>query len=152
MARMHSRKGGTSGSHRPDTKETPKWAEYKTDEVEKLIVKLRKQEMSQAMIGTVLRDQYGVPSVKALTGKTIAKVLKENNMASKLPEDLMSLIKRANKAYEHIKLNKKDKHSWRGMILIESKIKRISKYYVASKVLPAGWKYERAKLKILAQA
>lgn len=152
MARMHSRKGGKSGSHRPETKEKAKWVDYKPDEIEKLVVKLRKQEKSQAMIGTILRDQYGIPSVQIITGKSVGKILAENSVAPKLPEDILSLIKRANVAYEHVKVHKKDKHSWRGLLLIEAKINRLADYYRRTKVLPETWAYNREKAKLLAQA
>lgn len=151
MARMYSRKRGASGSHKPFVTKAPEWVEYKKEELEKLVLKLRKQDYSQAMIGTILRDQYGVPSVKLITGKKIAEILNENKAAAKLPEDLLNLIKRTVRISEHAKTNKKDMHGIRGMILAESKIRRLSSYYKAKKVLPADWMYDREKAKLLIQ-
>ena len=75
MARMHSRKKGKAGSKKPSI--PAKWVEYKDKEVERLVIKLRKDGMQSAEIGRLLRDQYGIPSVKQITGKTITKILEE---------------------------------------------------------------------------
>ncbi len=151
MARMYSRKRGVSGSSKPVVKEVPKWVEYKKDEIEKLVIKLRKQECSPAMIGTVLRDQYGIPSVKQITGKKVIEILKENKMDSKLPEDMLNLVKKAVNVSEHMKTNRKDVHSMRGLLLSEAKIRRLAKYYKKKKVLPADWTYNRERAKLLVQ-
>ncbi len=151
MARMYSRRRGASGSSKPLVKEVPKWVEYKKDEIEKLVIKLRKQECSPAMIGTILRDQYGIPSVKQITGKKVIEILKENKMDSKLPEDMLNLIKKAVNVSEHMKNNRKDVHSMRGLLLSEAKIRRLAKYYKKKKVLPADWAYNRERAKLLVQ-
>ncbi len=151
MARMYSRKRGVSGSSKPVVKEVPKWVEYKKDEIEKLVIKLRKQECSPAMIGTILRDQYGIPSVKQITGKKVIEILKENKMDSKLPEDMLNLVKKAVNVSEHMKTNKKDVHSMRGLLLSEAKIRRLAKYYKKKKALPADWAYNRERAKLLVQ-
>ncbi|MCK5698324.1 MAG: 30S ribosomal protein S15 [Candidatus Aenigmarchaeota archaeon] len=151
MARMFSRKRGTSGSHKPVVKEAPTWVEYKKDEVEMLVVKLRKQECSPAMIGTILRDQYGIPSVKLICGVSVVDILKKNKLDSKLPEDMLNLIKTAVNVSAHMKNNKKDVHSMRGLLQTESKIRRLAKYYKKTKVLPADWFYNRDRAKLLVQ-
>ena len=92
MARLHARKRGKSGSKKPPRTAPPTCVEYTAEEVENLVVKLRKDGHSAAMIGTILRDQYGIPSVRLITGKKITKILEENNLAPDLPEDLMFLI------------------------------------------------------------
>ena len=51
------------------TGEVPSWVKYSPKEVEQLVIELRKKGYTTAMIGTILRDQYGIPSVKAITGK-----------------------------------------------------------------------------------
>ncbi len=151
MARMHSRKGGKSRSHRPEVSESPKWVEYKDKEVEQLVLKLAKSGMISAKIGLVLRDQYGIPSVKLATGKTISTILKENNAYPDIPEDLLQLLRRAVRLAEHMKENKKDKHSERGLLNIESKIRRLAKYYKEKGVLDAKWAYSRDRAKLLIQ-
>ncbi len=76
MARMHSRGKGKSGSTRPYLTEPQTWIQMESSEIEKLIIQLYKQGNSQATIGNILRDQYGVPSIKLVTGKKLLTILK----------------------------------------------------------------------------
>ncbi|MBU0930275.1 MAG: 30S ribosomal protein S15 [Nanoarchaeota archaeon] len=149
MARMHSRKRGKSGSHKPSKKSKPVWLRYQDKEIEQIILKLAKEEKSQSQIGIILRDSYGIPDVRTILNKKISKVLKENNAASQLPEDLSDLIKKEIYISKHLGLNKKDMAAKRGLLLTESKIHRLSKYYKKNRVLPADWKYSRDKAKLL---
>jgi len=146
MARMYARKRGKSGSKKPLKKAN--WVEYKKEEVERLVVKLAKEGMQSAKIGLVLRDQYGIPSVKDITGKSVTQIMAENNLAPKLPEDLFNLLKKAVNLRNHLEKNKKDYHSKRGLEQTESKIRRLIKYYIRTGKLEETWKYdpERAKL------
>lgn len=146
---MYARKKGKSGSKKPLTKVT--WVEYSPEEVEQLVVKLGKEGYSSAMIGLILRDQYGIPSVKDVTGKKITKILAENGLAPKIPEDLFNLLKRAVNLRKHLEIHRKDKHSRRGLELIESKIRRLAKYYIRKGKLPKEWKYDPEKAKIWVQ-
>ena len=94
MARMHSRDKGKSGSTRPANK-IPSWAPYKGKEVEKLILKLEKVGKSTSEIGTILRDNYGIHSVRVLTGKKVTQIFKENKIIKVLVvRDLWSLYER----------------------------------------------------------
>jgi small subunit ribosomal protein S15 len=149
MARMYARKRGKSGSKKPLTKAT--WVEYKKEEVERLVCKLAKEGYSSAMIGLILRDQYGIPSVRDITGKKITKILKENNLAPKIPEDLFNLLKKAVNLRDHLEKHRKDKHSRRGLELLESKIRRLVKYYVRKGKLPKDWKYDPERAKLIVQ-
>ena len=151
MARMHSRKRGKSGSTKPDKKEVPKWVRYKPAEIEKLIEKMGSKGLQSAEIGRVLRDVYGVPDSKIITGKKVSAVLKKTNTYGELPEDLFNLLKRAVRAKKHLEKNKKDIHSDHGYRLIESKIKRLVKYYKAKKVLDKTWTYNIETAKILVE-
>jgi len=145
---MHSRKKGKSGSRKPMKKEA-KWVEYKPKEVEDLVIKYAKQGFQSAKIGLILRDQYGVPSVKLVTKKTVSRILKENDLYSKLPEDLFNLLKRAVELRVHMEKNKKDYQSYRGLELTESKIRRLAKYYIRKGLLARGWKYDSEQAKLL---
>jgi small subunit ribosomal protein S15 len=120
----------------------PEWIEYSNEEIEELILKLRKEGNSTSMIGIVLRDQYGIPDVKLITGKKITKILEDHGQELKYPEDLMNLIKRAVNIRDHLVENPKDLHTRRGLRIIESKIRRLVKYYVRDGVLPEGWRYD----------
>jgi small subunit ribosomal protein S15 len=147
MARMHSKKRGKSRSKRPLRTSPPTWSEYSREEVVDLILKYRKEEYPPSTIGTVLRDQHGIPSVRLATGKKITRILHENDEAPKLPEDLMNLMRQAVNLRKHLEENPKDLHSRRGLQLCESKIRRLTKYYRGRK-LPPDWRYdpERAEL------
>ncbi|MBI4163786.1 MAG: 30S ribosomal protein S15 [Candidatus Aenigmarchaeota archaeon] len=147
MARMHSRKKGKSGSKKPMQKIAP-WVTYSPKEIEEIILKFGRQGLQSSQIGTILRDQYGIPLSAIFTKKKMSKILKENGLYPKLPEDMLNLLKKAVGLRLHMEKNKKDYTSYRGLELTESKIRRLGKYYIRSKVLPMGWKYdpERARL------
>jgi len=141
MARMHARRRGKSGSTRPLVTENPEWVPIGEKEIEELIVKLAKDGSTSSRIGITLRDQYGVPSVKLATGKSILEVMREHDQEPKLPEDMTSLMKKAVNLNQHLLENAKDESNRRNMQLIESKIRRLTKYYKEKGVLPSDWKY-----------
>ncbi len=151
MARVYSRKHGKSGSTKPVVKTKPSWLTYKPKEVEALVMKLAKSGSSSAKIGLVLRDTYGIPSVKDVTGKRIVQIMKENKSAPKLPEDLSALILKFISVAKHREMNKHDQTAKRGMNITESKIKRLTKYYKAQGVLPREWVFDKAKAKLLVE-
>jgi small subunit ribosomal protein S15 len=150
MARMHSRKKGKSGSTRPTNSEA-KWVNYKDKEVEKLIIKYAKEGNSASKIGIILRDKYGIPDAKAVTKKTVTKVLEENKLTHKLPEDLVALIRRALQIRKHMEENKQDMPAKRGLQLTESKIKRLVKYYKRTGKVDQDWKYDPRTVRVLVQ-
>ena len=105
------------------------------------IVKMAKDGNVSAKIGLVLRDHYGVPDVKLATGKTITQIMKEKGVAPALPEDLSNLMRRAIDLNVHLKENRGDISSKRGLMLIEARIRRLERYYKRNGVLPKDWKY-----------
>ena len=105
------------------------------------MVRYSKEGMSSAMIGLRLRDQHGVPNVRLAAGKSITQILGDNKLAAPMPEDLANLMRKAVQLNAHLKSNPKDLHNKRGLHLIESKIRRISKYYIKTGVMPEDWKY-----------
>jgi hypothetical protein len=54
------------------------------------------------------------------------------------------LIKKAVSVRKHLERNRKDKDSKFRLILIESRIHRLARYYRTARKLPANWKYESA--------
>ncbi|MEL7670656.1 30S ribosomal protein S15 [Methanobacterium sp.] len=120
----------------------PEWVEYSTEEIEELILKLTKEGNSTSKIGIILRDQYGIPDVKLITGQKITKILEKHDQGLEYPEDLMNLIRRAVNIREHLEENPKDLHTRRGLRIIESKIRRLVRYYTNEGVLPEGWRYD----------
>ena len=63
-------------------------------------------------------------------------------LAPEIPEDLYHLIKKAVSVRKHLERNRKDKDSKFRLILIESRIHRLARYYKRAKKLPPTWKYE----------
>jgi small subunit ribosomal protein S15 len=149
MARMHSRKRGKSGSKAPLKSNKAIWERYSEKEVSLLIEKLAKEEKTSSEIGIALRDTYGIPDVKLITKKSITTMLKEKKLYPKLPEDMIALVKRIIIIAEHVEKNKYDQPSNRGLVLTESKLKRLAKYYKKKQILPETWRYSRTNAKML---
>lgn len=150
MARMHTRRKGQSGSKRPSTAQVPEWLDKDAAWVEEKVVELAKAGNTPSMIGLILRDQYGIPLVKVVTGKRVTEIVKEHDLQRRVPEDLRNMIARAGKMRRHLEEHgKKDFVSKRGLQLVESKIHRLSKYYRKNHVLSADWKYSPDKIAVL---
>ncbi|GMY18697.1 40S ribosomal protein S13-like [Fagus crenata] len=66
---------------------------------------------------------------------------KEYSLAPEIPEDLYHLIKKAVSIRKHLERNRKDKDSKFKLILVESGIQRLARYYKKTKKLPPVWKY-----------
>ncbi len=112
-------------------------------------MELAKKGYQPSMIGTILRDQYAVPSLKEMMEVKLTKFLREKNLAPMLPEDLSNLIKRASTIRRHLEEHPKDKSSQRGLQLTESKIHRLIKYYKREGVLPPSFEYKPEKLPVI---
>ncbi len=108
------------------------------------IFKLAKKGLSPSQIGVILRDSHGVAQVRFVTGNKILRVLKAKGLAPDLPEDLYHMIKRAVAIRKHLERNRKDKDAKFRLILIESRIHRLARYYKASGKVPPTWKYVSA--------
>jgi small subunit ribosomal protein S15 len=149
MAKMHTRRKGRARSTKPVRKTAPAWLTIKKEEVEKLVLHLHSQNVPTSMIGLVLRDRYGVPDITQVTGKKVTQILKDNNAAPKVPEDLTNLIRKAIGLHKHLDENHKDLHNKRALQMTESKVRRLVKYYHASGVLPEDWIYTPGTAEIL---
>merc|ERR1711981_938393 len=77
------------------------------------------------------------------TVKEICNMAKKGYTPS-LPEDLHCLIKKAVAVRKHLEKNRADKDSKFRLILIESRIHRLSRYYRLAKMLPPNFKYDSA--------
>ena len=139
---MPKQEKGKSHSIRPVSRRPPSWCKYQPEEVEAFIIKLAKEGHSLSSIGTVLRDQYAIPLVKPITGKSISETLEAANLAPSMPEDLSNLMKKAQSMAVHMEKNKKDLHNKRNMQITEAQIHKLSRYYKREGVLPKNWKYE----------
>jgi small subunit ribosomal protein S15 len=138
---MPKQEKGKSHSIRPVSRRPPSWCKYQPEEVESFIIKLAKEGHSLSSIGTILRDQYAIPLVKPIVGKSISDVLQGAGLAPTLPEDLSNLMKKAQSLAVHIDKNKKDLHNKRNMQIIEARIHKLSRYYKREGVLEKNWKY-----------
>lgn len=145
MARMHSRKKGKAGSKKPLKKSVPIWLRYKSKETELLITKLSKEGKTPSQIGMALRDTYGIPDARLVLKKRVSKVLKEKKLLAEIPEDLMALIKKAVVIKKHTEANNHDETAKHGLILTESKIKRLVKHYKRTGKLTSKWRYDPDK-------
>lgn len=141
MSRIHSSRKGRSGSHRPYPLTKPAWVTATREEIVEEALKLSKGGMSAAQVGGVLRDSYGVPSVRAVTGERLSDLLKANGVKPDLPEDLQALLKRVVHLQRHLATHPKDNANRRGLSLMESRIRRLARYYRHRNVLPETWHY-----------
>ncbi|HDI31331.1 MAG TPA: 30S ribosomal protein S15 [Thermofilum sp.] len=145
-----SKEKGKSHSTRPARLGVPAWVKYSPKDVEELVISLYRKGYPPSMIGTILRDQYGIPLVKAITGKKITRILRERGLQPDIPEDLYNLIRRAVRVRRHLEEHPKDYHSKRGLQLLESKVRRLVKYYKRRGMLPEDWEYKPEKMAIFA--
>ncbi|KAF6805762.1 40s ribosomal protein s13 [Colletotrichum sojae] len=173
MGRLHSKGKGISSSAIPYSRNPPAWLKTTPEQVVDQICKLAKKGATPSQIGVILRDSHGVAQVRVVTGNRILRILKSSGLAPDLPEDLYMLIKKVRQtnltAYgvvgkerrsggrdvltkhhqavavrKHLERNRKDKDSKFRLILIESRIHRLARYYKTVGVLPPTWRYESA--------
>lgn len=143
MSKMHDDGRGSSGSKKPVNKKNPRWVEYDEGEVVDLVLKLRDKGHDPAQIGLKLRDEYGIPSVREITGKKVTQILEENDVAPEIPEDLKNLVEKAESIQDHLDENGNDTQSERRLELTEAKIRRIASYHRENGNIPEDWKYVR---------
>ena len=148
---MHSKGKGSSGSSKPHSKDPPEWSNSDKEEIEELIVQLSDEGHTNASIGTMLRDKHGVPDVRLVTGVRISQTLNRLGKSSGLPEDLMSLMRRALRLIDHLTQNSKDIHNRRQLELCESKIRRLSRYYRENNQIDSEWTYKRDQLRLMVE-
>jgi len=136
-----TRRTGRSHSVRPVSKRSPSWLSYSPEEVEAIIIKLAREGNPPSMIGVLLRDHYGIPLAKPILGTSILKVLEKAGMKPDLPEDISNLIAKATRIRRHLARNRSDTDNISTLEIVESRIRRLSKYYRKHGILPAEWKY-----------
>ncbi|XP_052120624.1 40S ribosomal protein S13 [Frankliniella occidentalis] len=142
MGRMHAPGKGISQSALPYRRTVPTWLKLTPDDVKDQIQKLAKKGLTPSQIGVILRDSHGVAQVRFVTGSKILRIMKAMGTAPDLREDLYYLIKKAVAIRKHLERNRQDKDSKFRLILVESRIHRLARYYKKKGVLPPNWKYE----------
>ena len=144
MARMHTRRRGSSGSDRPAADEPPEWSDVDADDIEARIVELAEEGHGPSQIGMRLRDEgvggTPVPGVKLATGRKVTEILAEHDAGPELPEDLRNLLERAVRIREHLEENPTDHSNRRALQNAESKVRRLVAYYRGD-ALPADFEY-----------
>jgi len=125
------------------------WVEFSEAEIAEAVKKLANEGVSKSEIGMILRDQYGIPNVKDVTGKTLTEMLEAQGFKEEIPEDLMNLIRKSVSLKEHMGSNSKDFTAKRGFQLTVSKIRRLVTYYKKKGVLSKEWRYTEEKAALL---
>jgi small subunit ribosomal protein S15 len=152
MARMHSRRRGSSGSDRPAADEPPEWSDVDEDAIEERVIELAEEGHDPSQIGLKLRDEgvqgTPVPDVKLATGKKVTEILEENDVTPDFPEDLRNLMERAVRLRDHMDEHPGDAQNKRALQNTESKIRRLVDYYRGDK-LDADFTYEYDEAKEL---
>ncbi|PSP23796.1 30S ribosomal protein S15 [Halobacteriales archaeon QH_10_65_19] len=138
MARMHSRRRGSSGSERPAVDDPPEWSDVNADAVEERVVELAEEGHSPSEIGLVLRDEgvqgTPVPDVKLATGKKVTEILAKHDEQPEIPEDLRNLMAKAVRLRDHLAENQTDYQNKRALQNTESKIRRLIEYYRGNEI------------------
>jgi small subunit ribosomal protein S13e len=149
MGRIQSKgKGkGISSAVTPFKRRSARWVAHTPKSITELIVTMAKKGLSPSQIGVAIRDKEAIPSIKLLTGQKIVRLLKKNGKyffdsgcAPEIPEDIYCLIKKAVNIRRHLEKCRKDKDAKYRLILIESRIHRIARYYRRTQRLPNKWK------------
>ncbi|PKI85767.1 ribosomal 40S subunit protein S13 [Malassezia vespertilionis] len=142
MGRMHSKGKGISASALPYVRAPPAWLKTPAEEVVVMITKLARKGITPSQIGAQLRDSQGIPQVRYVTGNKILRILKSEGLAPEIPEDLYHLIKRAVTVRKHLERNRKDVSAKFRLVLIESRIHRLTRYYKTIGAVAPTFKYE----------
>jgi small subunit ribosomal protein S15 len=145
MAKMHSRKKGSSRSRPPAVAKVPAWSDVSNEELEKHHEAARERN-APSRIGLTLRDQYGVQHQRSWAKYN--RFPKENK-ACLIYQRIHQLMRKALHVRKHLKANKKDVHNKRSLHLTENKVRRLVKYYHDSGRLAPDWTYSPETAEIL---
>ncbi|MFB6127602.1 MAG: 30S ribosomal protein S15 [Halolamina sp.] len=150
MARMHTRRRGSSGSDNPVADEPPEWSDVDEDDIEERVVELAEQGHDPSQIGLKLRDEgvkgTPVPDVKLATGKKVTEILEAHDADADVPEDLRNLMERAVRLREHMDDNPQDAQNKRALQNTLSKIRRLADYYRGDELdAEFSYSYDTAK-------
>lgn len=70
-----------------------------------------------------------VLQVSSVTGSKVLRILRKHGLAPEIPEDLYHLIKKAVSMRKHLEQFRKDRDGKFRLILVESRIHRLARYY-----------------------
>ena len=131
-----------SSSVIPYKRDAPTWVKTAAPEVEDIIIRAAKKGQLPSQIGAILRDAHGIPLSNAVTGAKIVRLLKARGLAPEIPEDLYFLIKKAVAIRKHLERNRSDVDAKFRLILVESRVHRLTRYYRVNKKIPTAFKYD----------
>ncbi len=144
MAKLYTKKHGKSKSRKPviDAEKIGNGAEgLSKDEIIKLIEGYGRQGMSPADIGEIMKKKHNVKFIKQATGKRLMQILSEQGIKFGVPPAMLDLIEKAQRLRRHLEANKQDVHNRTSLSRVESKIWRLTRYYIKEGILPKGWRY-----------
>ncbi|PSQ11748.1 30S ribosomal protein S15 [Halobacteriales archaeon QS_7_68_65] len=150
MARMHTRRRGSSSSDTPVADDPPEWSDVDTDAIEQRVVELAEEGHDPSQIGRKLRDEgvqgTPIPDVQLATDRKVTEILEEHDAGSALPEDLRNLLERAVRLREHMADNPGDAQNKRALQNAEAKVRRLADYYRGDEIDEEfKYTYERAR-------
>ena len=150
MARMHTRRRGSSSSDTPVADDPPEWSDVGTDAIEQRVVELAEEGHDPSQIGRKLRDEgvqgTPIPDVQLATDRKVTEILEEHDAGSALPEDLRNLLERAVRLREHMADNPGDAQNKRALQNAEAKVRRLADYYRGDEIDEEfKYTYERAR-------
>jgi small subunit ribosomal protein S15 len=103
----------------------PTWVKMKEQELKKTILELS-EKYAPSQIGTILRDQYGIPTTKVF-GKKLKAYLIE--LGINRNEDLENAEKKVTAMKEHLKNNITDKKAKHKLQHAQSRLNIVRKYF-----------------------
>lgn len=149
MGRLHAPGKGISSSTIPYNRRTPHWLKVKPEDAVEMICDLAKKGIRPSSIAAKLRDTQCIGQVRYLTGNRVLRILRSRNLGPQLPEELYYLIKKAINVRKHLEKNKHDIDSKYRLILMESRIHRLARYYKRRRIIPPNWKYSQSNASAL---
>ncbi|CAG8694242.1 23363_t:CDS:2 [Dentiscutata erythropus] len=114
------------------------WMKITPNDVCEQNLKLANEGITPSQISVRLRNSCDFG--KNITVNKILRILKLNGLAPEIPEDLYHLIKKAVVIRKHLECNRSDKDSKFQLILIESRIHRLARFYKTTGQLSSDWK------------
>lgn len=111
------------------TLEKPAWLKMKESDMKKIIAELAEKHQP-AKLGTILRDQYGIPTTR-LYGKKLKEYLKELGLETHA--ELENAAKKVENLKEHLKKNITDRKAKHKLQKAQSRLNILRKYFAKKK-------------------
>nr|XP_021485427.1 40S ribosomal protein S13-like [Meriones unguiculatus] len=126
MGHMHTLGKGLSQMTLPGNRSIPISLKLMSDHVKEQIYKVAKKSLTPFQVGMILRDSHSLAQVRFVTSNKILKILKCEDLAPDLPENLYHLVKKAIDIRKHTEWNRNDKDAKFHLILIENRIYQLA--------------------------